>query len=79
MLLCTDKSSKEIGWELGFEEPSQFNRFFKKQTGLPPQEFRDKFSSYVFKLFNTPSLPSSPIFPRIYYRCVRNWFEFPHQ
>ncbi len=48
LLLYTDKSSKEIGWELGFEEPSQFNRFFKKQTGLPPKEFRDQFSSYIF-------------------------------
>jgi len=41
LLLYTDKSSKEVGWELGFEDPSQFNRFFKKQTGLPPKEFRE--------------------------------------
>lgn len=49
LLLYTEKSSKEIGWELGFEDPSQFNRFFKRQTDLPPMEFRDQFSSYVFK------------------------------
>jgi len=49
LLLYTDKSSKEICWELGFEDPSQFNRFFKKQTNLPPREFRDRFSTYGFK------------------------------
>lgn len=49
LLLYTEKSSKEIGWELGFEDPSPFNRFFKKQTGLPPRKFRDQFSTYVFK------------------------------
>lgn len=48
LLLYTDKSSKEIGWELGFEDPSQFNRFFKKQVGIPPMEFREGFSNYVF-------------------------------
>jgi AraC-like DNA-binding protein len=48
LLLYTDKSSKEIGWELGFEDPSQFNRFFKKRTGFPPREFRDQFSTFVF-------------------------------
>lgn len=48
LLLYTDKSSKEIGWELGFEDPSQFNRFFKKQTGRPPREFRDQYSTYIF-------------------------------
>lgn len=48
LLLYTEKSSKEIGWELGFEDPSQFNRFFKKQIGLPPREFREGFSNYAF-------------------------------
>ncbi|WP_154855220.1 AraC family transcriptional regulator [Cyclobacterium xiamenense] len=49
LLLYTEKSSKEIGWELGFEDPSQFNRFFKKQTKLPPRQFREQFSTYAFK------------------------------
>jgi AraC-like DNA-binding protein len=48
LLLYTEKSSKEIGWELGFEDPSQFNRFFKKQITLPPREFREKYSSPTF-------------------------------
>ncbi|WP_162416854.1 AraC family transcriptional regulator [Cyclobacterium roseum] len=49
LLLYTDKPSKEIGWDLGFEDPSQFNRFFKRQTDLPPREFRERFSTHVFK------------------------------
>ena len=48
LLLYTDKSSKEIGWELGFEDPSQFNRFFKKNLEIPPQEFREKYLHYSF-------------------------------
>lgn len=47
LLLYTEMSSKEIGWELGFEDPSQFNRFFKKQTQLPPREFRERFSNHA--------------------------------
>jgi len=36
----TDKSSKEIAYELGFDEPAHFSRFFKKQTGKSPSEFK---------------------------------------
>lgn len=42
LLLYTEKSSKEIAVELGFEEPAQFSRFYKKQVGLTPQEFKEK-------------------------------------
>lgn len=38
----TDKLSKEIGYELGFEEPAHFSRFFKKETGLSPSQYRKK-------------------------------------
>ena len=39
----TDKSIKEIAFEQGFNDPAYFNRFFKKETGLNPKEFRDGF------------------------------------
>lgn len=39
-LAKTDKLSKEIGFELGFEEPAHFSRFFKKETDMSPSAYR---------------------------------------
>ncbi|MEL6659066.1 MAG: AraC family transcriptional regulator [Bacteroidota bacterium] len=39
-LLFSDKTIAEIGYELGFSEPSNFNRFFKSMTQMPPHEYR---------------------------------------
>ena len=36
----TNKSGKEIGYELGFESPAHFSRFFKLKTGNNLSEFR---------------------------------------
>jgi AraC family transcriptional activator of pobA len=36
------KSMKEIAIELGFNGQSYFSRFFKKQTGLTPEQFRQE-------------------------------------
>jgi AraC family transcriptional activator of pobA len=33
-------SIKQIAAELGFDDEAYFGRFFKKQTGLRPTEFR---------------------------------------
>lgn len=35
------KSLKEIAFDLGFNEPAYFTRFFKQHTTLTPKEFRD--------------------------------------
>jgi AraC-like DNA-binding protein len=40
LLHYTDKSAKEIAFELGFDDPANFSRFFKQQTGLPPSDFK---------------------------------------
>jgi AraC family transcriptional regulator, transcriptional activator of pobA len=40
----TDKSSKEISEELGFDDASHFSRFFKNQTGQNPSEFKKAFA-----------------------------------
>ncbi|WP_028292664.1 4-hydroxyphenylacetate catabolism regulatory protein HpaA [Oceanobacter kriegii] len=34
-------SINDVGFELGFTDPSYFSRFFRKQTGLTPKGFRD--------------------------------------
>jgi len=36
-----EKSLKEIAFDLGFNEPAYFTRFFKQHTSLTPKEFRD--------------------------------------
>ena len=36
----TQKSSKEIAYELGFDEPTNMIKYFKKNTGITPSEFK---------------------------------------
>jgi AraC-like DNA-binding protein len=46
----TDKSAKEIAYELGFEDAAYFSHFFKKQTGISPTDFKTgKQNSYAGK------------------------------
>lgn len=40
LLFFTDLSNKEIGYELGFNEPANFSAFFKKCTSLSPSNFK---------------------------------------
>lgn len=40
MLYFSDLSTKEIGYELGFTEPSHFSAFFKKCTGHSPSHYK---------------------------------------
>ncbi|MFD2572731.1 AraC family transcriptional regulator [Spirosoma soli] len=41
LLFHTQHSLKEIAFDLGFSDPSYFNRFFKRETGVTPAEYRD--------------------------------------
>lgn len=41
LLVHTRASIKEIGFELGFDEPTNFVKFFRRQAGLTPVEFRE--------------------------------------
>jgi AraC family transcriptional regulator, transcriptional activator of pobA len=45
MIIFTDKSSKEIGFDLGFEDPSHFSKFFKSNTGQSLQDFKETITS----------------------------------
>lgn len=40
LIIFTDKSSKEIGYDLGFEDPSHFSKFIKSQAGQSLQDFK---------------------------------------
>jgi len=39
-LINSDHTIKEIAYQLNFEDPGYFSRFFKKQTGLTPEKFK---------------------------------------
>ena len=48
LLFYTDKSVKQITYELGFTDPAYFSNFFKKHTSQSPLQFRnDKVSSPI--------------------------------
>lgn len=40
LMLYTDSTLKEIAYDLGFDDPTGFSRFFKNQTGSSPSTFR---------------------------------------
>ncbi len=40
LIVSTDKSVKEMAYELGFDSVHYFSRLFKKKTGFSPREFR---------------------------------------
>ncbi|MDY8137070.1 helix-turn-helix domain-containing protein [Aquimarina sp. 2201CG5-10] len=40
LLIYSDKTAEEIAYELGYKEPGHFSKFFKKQVGKSPIEFK---------------------------------------
>lgn len=45
LLAHTNESVKEISLELGFDEPTNFIKYFRKHSQLTPVEFREQFTS----------------------------------
>jgi AraC-like DNA-binding protein len=45
LLVYTNESIKEITFMLGFDEPTNFSKFFREQTGLSPAEFKKQHLS----------------------------------
>lgn len=43
LLVYTDESVKEIGFRLGFDEPTNFIKYFRKHSDTTPVEFREQF------------------------------------
>jgi AraC-like DNA-binding protein len=46
LLLDTHNTVKEISYSMGFTEPTNFNKFFKKHTATTPQQFRRQFETH---------------------------------
>jgi len=47
LLINTEKTISEIGFELGFNEKSYFTAVFKKKSGQTPSEFREEMRSLI--------------------------------
>ena len=47
LLMTTNKSVSEIGFELGYNDKSYFSNVFKKKSGQTPTEFRDEMQKLI--------------------------------
>ncbi|PZP42527.1 MAG: hypothetical protein DI598_16835 [Pseudopedobacter saltans] len=56
LLMNHDNSIQEIGYYLGFSDPSNFNKFFQKRTGITPRQFRQ--NKFDFPKTTTLEIPS---------------------
>lgn len=52
LLMYTDKTSKEIAFDLGFDEVASFHKLFKKTTSQTPQTFKTAFRTTKGKIDN---------------------------
>ncbi|GED93417.1 AraC family transcriptional regulator [Lentilactobacillus buchneri subsp. silagei] len=58
LLLTTDKSIKEIAYDLSFSNEKYFLRIFKQVTSLTPSNFRNSYSkTYLNNLEVDPTIP----------------------
>jgi len=48
LLLETPDTIKQISYSMGFTEPTNFNKFFKKYTSATPLQFRQKHNNGAF-------------------------------
>ncbi len=46
LLTYTDKSAKEIAYEIGFDDASHLSRLFKKHVGVSPSSFKKSIHNY---------------------------------
>ncbi|WP_343659125.1 helix-turn-helix transcriptional regulator [Chryseobacterium sp.] len=47
LLITTDKTIAEIGYEIGFNEKTYFTHAFKKKAGLTPSEYRKEMARII--------------------------------
>lgn len=48
LLLETPDTVKHISYTMGFTEPTNFNKFFKKLTNTTPMQFREQYNKGTF-------------------------------
>lgn len=48
LLIETPDTVKEISYSMGFTEPTNFNKFFKKHTAVTPLQFREEYNKGAF-------------------------------
>ena len=44
-LVYTDKTAKEIAYDIGFEDASHLSRLFKKHTALSPSDYKKRLNT----------------------------------
>ncbi len=52
LLLSTNLNSTEITFQIGFNDPAYFSRFFKKYTGISPLQYREKYKDILQRTDN---------------------------
>lgn len=45
LLLYSDKNAEQVAYDVGFNDPGHFSKFFKKHTSMPPATFKKTKSS----------------------------------
>ncbi len=51
LLIYTDKTAKEIAYELGFDDASHLSRMFKKHTSFSPSEFKKQLKPKIEMMY----------------------------